>query len=196
MAKKHVEEPSCSNTHANKLKRRRKNYHAKNKKMKRNESVKNKRKYKSVSPVKKRAKLDEMKKKYKNMPLKEKTIYRKQYRGIQKDREQQEMNFEIINKYNSKIRDGPKHICVCCGGLWFKTQIKMYNKNLLEANYESDFINKVINEKFRTSEKCIIFCTNCYLNIKKNRIPKLALWNGLDYPTPPNYLPTPTRVEE
>lgn len=211
MKRKHSirNQPSCSTSTTEILRKKREKYHARSKKTKRNESVRKKRKYNSSSPNKKRIKLDVMKKKYIDMPLIEKNNYRKKYREkyqnktvqekkeyISTIREKHDVNENVINNYFSKIKNGPTHICICCGGLWFKTQIKIITQEVFNSLITEDFKQKIINEKLLNPLKEIVFCKTCYMNIKKNQIPKLALWNGLDYPLPPKHLPNPTRVEE
>jgi hypothetical protein len=47
-------------------------------------------------------------------------------------RDKYKNNFDgMKSNYESKIKEGPIHICSCCGGLWFEYSIREYTVGLL-----------------------------------------------------------------
>ena len=99
-----------------------------------------------------------------------------------------------IEKYIKAIKEGPTWICSSCGGLWLKKSITSYTQDSmvehkkLVKNWEE--ICQIVNENK------IILCYTCKNAIFNNRIPKLALINGLKFPEIPEILQNSTPLEE
>ena len=51
---------------------------------------------------------------------------------MQKNRDKYKNNFDSMkSNYESKIKEGPTHICSCCGGLWFEYSIREFTAEML-----------------------------------------------------------------
>ena len=51
---------------------------------------------------------------------------------IRNNRDKYKSNFDVMkSNYESKIKEGPTHICSCCGGLWFEYSIREYTVEML-----------------------------------------------------------------
>ena len=110
------------------------------------------------------------------------------------NRDKYKNNIESMkSNYESKIKEGPTHICSCCGGLWFEYSIREFtvetlaNKGLKEA-----FIDTVCYLKNTIIERCAI----CSKDMMLNKVPTLCLSNGLVFYEIPDCLKILTVLEE
>jgi len=88
----------------------------------------------------------------------------------------------LLCTYNCEIRKTPSFICSCCGGLYYKKGTKPFTKTSLKAlGCTDDLIATVLyvnqNEHF--------LCHTCKRTIIQNRVPKMCLVNGFDFPNIP-----------
>ncbi|CAF4291796.1 unnamed protein product, partial [Adineta steineri] len=109
-------------------------------------------------------------------------------------REKYKKNFVAMKSiYESKTKQGPTHICSCCGGLWFAYSIREYTIEMLtNKGLKTEFINTVCYLKHAT----IKLCATCRKDIMSNKIPNLALSNGLAFYEIPDCLKILTELEE
>jgi hypothetical protein len=84
----------------------------------------------------------------------------------------------IIKRYEQGILEGPNHICVCCGGLFF-------HRSLLEFCTNLDISNKLVDQmccvKIHSNGKLWI-CQTCYKYAINRQFPRLWLNGGLQFP--------------
>jgi hypothetical protein len=53
---------------------------------------------------------------------------------------------ECITRFMEAIKEGPTYICSCCGGLWFRTSVKLVEKSKLRSKgLSASFIDQVKN---------------------------------------------------
>ncbi|CAF4080432.1 unnamed protein product, partial [Adineta steineri] len=109
-------------------------------------------------------------------------------------RDKYKNNFDAMkSNYESKIKEGPTHICSCCGGLWFAYSIREYTVEMLtKKGLKKEFIDKVCYLKHEIIE----LCATCRKDIMSNKIPNLALSNGLAFYEIPDCLKILTELEE
>ncbi|CAF1499903.1 unnamed protein product [Adineta steineri] len=103
-------------------------------------------------------------------------------------------NFDAMkSNYESKIKEGLTHICSCCGGLWFAYSIREYTVEMLaKKGLKKEFIDTVCYLKHEIIE----LCTTCRKHIMSNKIPNIALSNGLAFYKIPDCLKILTELEE
>ena len=109
-------------------------------------------------------------------------------------RDRYKSNFDAMkSNYESKIKEGPTHICSCCGGLWFEYSIREYTADMLtNKGLEEEFINTVCYLKHAIIKLCI----TCRKDIMSNKVPNLSLSNGLPFHDVPDCLKILTELEE
>ncbi|CAF1473967.1 unnamed protein product [Adineta steineri] len=109
-------------------------------------------------------------------------------------RDKYKNNFDAMkSNYESNIKQGPTHICSCCDGLWFAYSIREYTIDMLaNKGLKTEFINTVCYLK----HAIIKLCATCRKDIMSNKIPNIALSNGLTFCEIPDCLKTLTELEE
>ncbi|CAF1167947.1 unnamed protein product [Rotaria magnacalcarata] len=93
-------------------------------------------------------------------------------------RDKYENNFHLLKlNYESKIKEGPTHICSCCGGLWFEYSIEEFTVEMLRnKGLPKEFIDKV----YYLKNTIIKLCVTCRKDIMLNKVPNLCLSNVLE----------------
>ena len=109
-------------------------------------------------------------------------------------RDKYKNNIDIIKlEYESKIQEGPIHICSCCGGLWFEYSIRKFTSEMLtNKGLKKKFIDTVCYLK----NTVIKLCATCRKDIMLVKTPNLCLFNGLAFYEIPNCLKILTELEE
>ena len=109
-------------------------------------------------------------------------------------RDKHKNNFDSMkSNYESKITEGPTHICSCCGGLWFEYSIREFTFEMLtNKGLKAEFINTVCSLK----HAIIKLCVTCRKDIMLNKVPNLSLSNGLAFHEVPDCLKILTELEE
>ena len=105
----------------------------------------------------------------------------------------------IIELYEQGIKESPKYICVCCGGLFFKRGIREFDprnsaynvqpkqpvKNSSDHNART-LLDYIYHYKLRGPSGKIDgknwICLTCLIHVKKKLVPPLALSTGLEFP--------------
>lgn len=198
--KKKIEEnsPSKNLQHRRKVQQ---NYYNRN----REKILKKKRdRYQKMSVEKKELKLDNARKRYQSMP---KTIKSnlsvknaKKYASLSAvekknyiENVQSRVGNKLIETYLSEIKDGPTYICVCCGGLWFKKQMKIVNNEFFANGFTDEFISQISCVPHVSTHQ---LCRYCHRYIQNQTVPPLCLSNGLDFQDAPSELAPLTNAEE
>ncbi|CAF0843236.1 unnamed protein product [Adineta ricciae] len=119
---------------------------------------------------------------------------RKNALRIHNNREKYKNNFDTMKSdYESKIKEGPTHICSCCGGLWFEYSIREYTVEMLtNKGLTKEFIDTVCYLK----HALIKLCATCRKDIMSKKVPNLSLSNGLAFYEVPDCLKVLTELEE
>ena len=90
---------------------------------------------------------------------------------------------ESIANFNAAISDSCSYVCSCCHQLWFKHSVRSIN------SIENIPMNKTLLGKCLTNILSVNniewICTTCFYNIKKGKIPKLSVLNGMVLPQQP-----------
>ncbi|CAF3778192.1 unnamed protein product, partial [Rotaria sp. Silwood1] len=113
---------------------------------------------------------------------------------MQNNRDKYKNNFDVMkSNYELKIKEGPTHICSCCGGLWFEYSIREFTVEMLtNKGLKKEFIDTVCYLK----NTIIKLCVTCRKDIMLNKVPNLCLSNGLAFYEIPDCLKTLTELEE
>ena len=109
-------------------------------------------------------------------------------------RDKYKNNFDAMKlNYESKIKEGPTHICSCCGGLWFEYSIREFTVEMLtNKGLKKEFIDTVCYLK----NTIIKLCVTCRKDIMSNKVPNLCLSNGLAFCEIQDCLKILTELEE
>ena len=100
---------------------------------------------------------------------------------------------KMYEQYYNAIKEGPSHVCVCCGQINFKKNVFEYDVQSYKLKYKFDLKN--IASSLTTSSSFLI-CNTCHNYLKTKRIPANALVNGLSFPIVPEELQGLTLLEE
>jgi hypothetical protein len=95
-------------------------------------------------------------------------------------------------QYENEITQRPDNICCSCGGLFYVKSIKVFDINNIRHNTS---INTALTSQQRTASTPVL-CTTCHTAISKNKIPKLSLSNGFEFPVIPEALCGLSQLEE
>ncbi|KAK3923676.1 Envelope glycoprotein M [Frankliniella fusca] len=101
---------------------------------------------------------------------------------------------KCVEIYEDEIRQLYSHVCNSCGKLCKKNQVRSLKVSTLkEKGHKQRFINKIFYIKKSESE---VFCKTCISYIQKGNIPKMCLYNGLEFPEVDNKINQLNRIEE
>ena len=119
---------------------------------------------------------------------------RKNALRIHNNRDKYKSNFDgMKSNYELKIKEGPTHICSCCGGLWFEYSIREFTVEMLtNKGLKKEFIDTVC----YLEHTIIKLCVTCRKDIMSNRIPNLCLSKGLAFYEISDCLKILTELEE
>lgn len=101
---------------------------------------------------------------------------------------------KYVEAFEVGIRESCSYRCNCCGRLGYKKNLKNLKRwKLEEKGSSSSFLDHVFAIEKPGLQK---FCKTCHTDITKNKIPKLCLSNGLDFPVVEPCILELNRVEE
>ena len=91
--------------------------------------------------------------------------------------------FESIEKFNASISESCSYVCSCCHQLWFKQSVRSI------SSLENLSLNKTLLNRYLTDilsvENIQWICTTCLFNIRKGKVLKLSVLNGMKLPPKP-----------
>ena len=87
---------------------------------------------------------------------------------------------ECIAKFHASIAMGPLYICSSCTQSWFRCSVSVVDR----SNYEESIWEKCLVSYVSVDDKEWI-CQTCHNDMKKGKIPRLSLANGLGFPVKP-----------
>lgn len=121
------------------------------------------------------------------------------------------INIYLGTGYETAIKEGPTIVYICCGGLFFLKNVSLVDRDMMINKWECNAT--VVNAAFWAIENNVYaeypnltlgnvisgknyFCANCKVSIKKEKIPTIALLNGLQFPKKVERIQKLTRLEE
>jgi hypothetical protein len=96
----------------------------------------------------------------------------------------------LREQYDKKIRCGPSSICSCCGGLWYEESTSKTSEEILTAKGCSE---EVIDTVLHVPQMQHRLCGTCKRSVVGNKIPRMCLSNGFDFPIIPEELEVSSR---
>ena len=89
---------------------------------------------------------------------------------------------ECVSHFHDMIAIGPTFVCTCCHQTWFSHSVVEVNAKLSSVSIElkNKYFTGKVSEKNREW-----LCRTCLVQLKQCKIPKLAVANGLSFPTKP-----------
>ncbi|CAH0387819.1 unnamed protein product [Bemisia tabaci] len=101
------------------------------------------------------------------------------------------ISFNLIKIFKSEMAKGPTKICMCCGKLYFPHSVALFSK----------ISEQLTNCKIKKEKYCYVpstnyLCHNCLSYLRKEKLPPVALCNGLDYPSIPDSVKQLSVLEE
>ena len=89
---------------------------------------------------------------------------------------------ECVSHFHDTIAIGPTFVCTCCHQTWFSHSVVEVNRKLSSVSIElkNKYFTGKVSEKNREW-----LCRTCLVQLKQCKIPKLAVANGLSFPTKP-----------
>ena len=101
-------------------------------------------------------------------------------------RKKQKLGFsfsEAVEKFHEAICSC-SYVCSCCHQVWFKQSVKEVDSINKAASYESSLLKKCLTGYISVANREWI-CNTCLFNIRKGKIPKLSVSNGMAFPKKP-----------
>ncbi|PJE78258.1 ATP-dependent RecD-like DNA helicase [invertebrate metagenome] len=86
---------------------------------------------------------------------------------------------ECITVFQRKIQRGPEYVCTCCQQTWFSESVKESCPIPVFPQY-TDFYTG-----FKSVDGKEWICHTCYASLKKCKVPKLSVKNGMKWPEKP-----------
>ncbi|XP_033756117.1 uncharacterized protein LOC117338862 [Pecten maximus] len=86
---------------------------------------------------------------------------------------------ECITVFQRKIQRGPEYVCTCCQQTWFSESVKESSPIPVFPQY-TDFYTG-----FKSVDGKEWICHTCYASLKKCKVPKLSVKNGMKWPEKP-----------
>ena len=88
----------------------------------------------------------------------------------------------LISRFHNIVSQGPLYICSCCDQLWYKHSVfpaaKIRNSNPAAEKY-------LLNSKSVNNKEWL--CRTCHNHLAKDKVPPLALLNGMKFPKKPEF---------
>ena len=100
---------------------------------------------------------------------------------------------ECISKFFNAISKSASYVCTCCQQLWFEHSVRPIS-SLEKMSLDKTFLEKCTTNVVSVDDDEWI-CNTCVNNLKKLRIPKMSVKNGMHLPERPKELEL-TNLEE
>lgn len=129
-------------------------------------------------------KKDTQRKKQEREDSKKRAAYNEKQRKLMAKRSS--VSFEtLLAKFHASIRETPVYICSCCGGLFYKAgTVEVKEGTFKKKKFDKFFVKSVLH----VDQQMHRLCKTCHRSALANKIPKLALVNGLELPVVPEPL--------
>ena len=83
----------------------------------------------------------------------------------------------LISKFHVTISESPVYICTCCNQLWYKHSVR----NVSSLRQSNPDMKRYLCDEIGVNNVEWI-CTSCHRYLKKNKLPPLAVANGMIFP--------------
>ena len=115
---------------------------------------------------------------YKGMRILRKTEEYARKENIRRSRQRVGHSFsDVVNKFREAINSGSSFVCSCCQQTWFKHSVQdvaSINTKSLDAHSLDNCLTGYI-----SVGDCEWICNTCLNNVKRGKIPKLSVGNGM-----------------
>ena len=91
---------------------------------------------------------------------------------------------EAVGKFNEAMRSGSSFVCSSCHQTWFKQSVRDVSSLSKMASLDVQLLNNCLTG-YLSVANCEWICNTCLFNIKKGKIPKLSVINGMKFPRKP-----------
>ena len=91
---------------------------------------------------------------------------------------------DTITKFNEAICQSASYVCSCCQQVWFRESVKEVSAIDRISSVNSSLLKKCVTSHVSAAD-CEWICNTCIYNIKREKIPKLAVINGMKFPDRP-----------
>ena len=90
---------------------------------------------------------------------------------------------KCIELFHSSTSTGPIYVCSCCHQTWFSESMTQVERLTSNVSFQSGILTGV-----KSVQDKEWICRTCLSNIKKNKVPKLSVLNGMKWPNKPAQL--------
>ena len=90
---------------------------------------------------------------------------------------------EAKNRFKEAIYSSLSYVCSCCHQTWFRRSVRTIS-SLGKTILNTPLLNKCLTGYISVAN-CEWLCNTCLFNIKKGKIPRLAVINGMRFPYKP-----------
>ena len=90
---------------------------------------------------------------------------------------------KCIELFHSSTSTGPIYVCSCCHQTWFSESMTKVERLTSNVSFQSGILTGV-----KSVQDKEWICRTCLSNIKKNKVPKLSVLNGMKWPNKPAQL--------
>ena len=91
---------------------------------------------------------------------------------------------QLLEIFNTSIAERPAYVCTCCQQIWFKHSVV----NIKEICFKNDDERRMFETcrtKYVSKDNKEWICKTCRNVVKDGKIPKLSVWNKMDFPQIP-----------
>ena len=89
-----------------------------------------------------------------------------------------------IAKFTEAVSQSVSYVCSCCHQVWFKHSVKEVSVVNRMSAVNKSLLNKCVTG-YLSVENCEWICSTCIYNIRRDKVPKLAVINGMKFPDRP-----------
>lgn len=89
---------------------------------------------------------------------------------------------DVIKRFHNIVSQGPLYICSCCDQLWYKHSVSTADK-ISKSNPTA--ANCLRNRRSINNKEWL--CRTCQNYLVKNKVPPVALVNGMQFPVKPDF---------
>ena len=87
-------------------------------------------------------------------------------------------------KFTEAVCQSVSYVCSCCHQVWFKQSVKKVSAVVRMSAMNKSLLNKCVTG-YLSVENCEWICSTCIYNIRRDKVPKLAVINGMKFPDRP-----------
>ena len=89
-----------------------------------------------------------------------------------------------ITKFTEAVCQSVSYVCSCCHQVWFKQSVREVSSVNKMSAINKSLLNKCVTG-YLSVHNCEWICSTCIYNIKRDKVPKLAVINGMKFPDRP-----------